>query len=95
MPKGDSEEGEWNNGLNNTDFGNYPTRNPNDVKLKIMEFAIDLETGETYDQKNDFKKLVRIIKADEHFSNQKIKKKDIGIYITQYNQRNPLGVETN
>lgn len=91
----ESNSSAWGNGLYNPNFGNYPSRNPNDVKVKIMEYAIDLKTGETYDQKNDFKKLVRIIKGDEHFSNQKIKKKDIGIFITQYNQRNPLGVETN
>lgn len=81
-------------GLNSFGGINY-AGTPRDVKVKVTEYAIDLETGDTYEQKGDARKIINIIKRDEYFRTKKIKKKDIGIFITQYNQRNPLDVEVN
>ena len=73
----------------NTGFG-PPTNNQ--AKLKILEFAIDLETGEKYNLKSEASKVIELIKKDNHFQNTKMKKKDVSIYITQHNKRNPIDI---
>ena len=73
----------------NTGF-NRPT--VNDSQLKILEFAIDMETGEKYNLKTEASKVIALIKKDSHFQNTKMKKKDVSIYITQYNKRHPIEI---
>lgn len=76
---------------NNNWTGNpVPIYAPGEVKVKIREYAVDLRTGITYNLKSEASKIVDLIKEDEYFKDSKIKKKDVMMFITQYNQRHPL-----
>ncbi|TRX61861.1 hypothetical protein FNH22_03540 [Fulvivirga sp. M361] len=61
---------------------------PNTPDIDV--FAVDLSTGSIFHQRNDASKIIDIIKRDEFFKNTRIKKKDIGFYINQYNARHPF-----
>lgn len=63
-------------------------------KLKIQEYALDMEAGTSYNKKTDSKDIIAIIKRDDFFKDQKIKKKELGIFITNYNKRHPFSIST-
>lgn len=63
-------------------------------KLKIQEYALDMETGTSYNKKTNSKDIIAIIKSDDFFKDQKIKKKELGIFITNYNKRHPFSIST-
>ena len=61
-------------------------------KVKVLQFALDLESGKTFNQKSEANKIIDVIRQDAFFKDRKMKRKEVGIYITQYNNRNPLYV---
>ena len=65
-------------------------RAANPGKLQIAEFALDLNTGTAYNKNTEVSEIIDLIKQDDYFKDQKIKKKEVGIYITQYNKRHPF-----
>lgn len=64
-------------------------------KIKFKHYAIDYITGEVLNMSAGSKKIIELIKRDSHFSNVNIKKRDIDLYITQYNKRNPIKFSSN
>ncbi len=64
------------------------------VNTDIEEKVLLVTTDEILDQKWDFPRIVEIIKSDSYFKDKKIKKKEIGMYIAQYNKRHPLSEST-
>ena len=67
---------------------NYSHQNEN----KIVDFALNIETGEIFNQNTKARQIIEIIRTDEYFKDVKIKKRDLGIYINEYNKRNPLRI---
>ena len=63
------------------------------VKTKIQEYVFCFTNGAVYSLSHDYKQILEIIKTDDQFKNTKIKKKDLMIYIAQYNKRNPVFFE--
>lgn len=61
-------------------------------KVKVFQFALDVESGKVYNQKSEANKIIEIIRQDAFFKDSKMKRKELGVYITQYNKRNPLYV---
>ena len=59
-------------------------------KLKLVEYVINLETDEWANMTVSKSKVIKWIKSDPHFADQKIKWKDIDLYITEYNRRNNI-----
>ncbi len=56
----------------------------------VMEKVLDVKTGDVLDQKTNSPRIVEIIKSDDFFQDEKIKRKELGMYISRYNKRHPL-----
>lgn len=79
----------WDNMAgNNQPYSSYPK------KLKVQEYAVDMQTGKSYNKKTETRHIDEIIKQDDFFKDKKIKTKEIGIFITNYNKRHPYNIST-
>lgn len=65
-------------------------RKVRDATIVPMQKVIDVESGEILDQDGQPHEIVRIIKSDGYFKDAKIRRKNLGAYITQYNRRHGL-----
>lgn len=72
----------------NYPYSTYPK------KLKVQEYALYMETGISYNKETESNDIIEIIKRDDFFKDQKIKKKELGIFITNYNKRHPFSIST-
>lgn len=69
-------------------FGGTPTGRT--ASSKLFEKILDTRNGKILDQKRDVKEIIKIIKSDAFFASKKINRKNVVVYITQYNKRHPL-----
>ena len=86
------QQKEANDGFFDRTSGYYNPHNVNRGKLKIQEYALDTETGVSYNKKSETSDIIEIIKKDDLFKDQNIKRKEVSIFITNYNKRHPFNI---
>lgn len=59
-------------------------------EVNITEYAVIFDSGKWYNTKSGSSYIIEYIKHDNYFKDTKIKKKDLFVYISQYNKRHPI-----